>query len=80
MKQSTDKRIAVLEKAQPTSIGPFFIHFVGMDTKDSEIKRITKGNAVWTRLPSETEVEMKDRAIRETEPPKAGLSHTFLCW
>jgi hypothetical protein len=78
--QSLDKRITALEQAQPASIGPFFIHLVGLDTKDSEIERITKGDKEWQRQPGETERELKDRAIREVPPPKSRCSTTFLCY
>jgi hypothetical protein len=76
----TEKRLAALEQAKPASIGPFFIHLVGMDTKDSEIERITKGDKEWQRQPSESERELKDRAISEAPPPKEGCSTTFLCY
>ncbi len=75
-----EKRIAALEKTRPTTIGPFFIHLVGLDTKDSEIQRIEKGAQVWERQPGESEQELKDRAIRETPPPKARCSAMFLCF
>lgn len=78
--QALEKRITALEQAKPASIGPFFIHFVGMDTKDSEIVRITKGSQEWQRQTAESERDLKDRAIRETPPPKAGCSTVFLCW
>jgi hypothetical protein len=78
--QSIEKRIAALEKARPLNIGPFFIHLVGHDTKDSEIQRITKGTLVWERQTDESEQELKDRAIRETPPPKPGCSASFLCY
>ena len=75
-----EKRIATLEQANPSNIGPMFIHFVGLDTKDSEIERITKGNQEWQRQPGESEQELKDRAISEVTPPKAGCSTVFLCY
>lgn len=78
--QSTERRIAALEKARPSSIGPFFIYFVGLDTEGSEIERITKGHQEWLRQPGETERDLKDRAIREAPPPKPGCSTTFLCY
>lgn len=74
-----EKRLAALEQAKPASIGPFFIHFVGLDTKDSEIKRITKGNQEWQRQPEESEQDLKDRAIREVPPPQPNTSTVFLC-
>ncbi|TRZ68255.1 MAG: hypothetical protein D4R98_02575 [Comamonadaceae bacterium] len=77
--QAIEKRIAALEQARPTEIGPFFIHLVGLDTKDSEIERITKGNQEWLRQPDESEQELKDRAKREVMPPLAGCSTVFLC-
>nr|WP_315848843.1 hypothetical protein [uncultured Rhodoferax sp.] len=78
--QSLDKRIAALEQTKPASIGPIFIHLVGMDTKDSEIVRVTKGDKEWQRQPNESERDLKDRAIREAPPPKQGCSTTFLCY
>ena len=77
--QNLDKRISALEQASPGNIGPIFIHFVGLDTKDSEIERITKGDKEWQRQPGETEQELKDRASREVAPPLAGCSTVFLC-
>jgi hypothetical protein len=78
--QNLDKRISALEQASPGNIGPIFIHFVGLDTKDSEIERIEKGNQEWQRQPGETEQELKDRAKREVIPPLAGCSTVFLCY
>jgi hypothetical protein len=75
-----DKRIAALEQAKPANIGTFYVHLVGLDTKDSEIERITKGDHVWQRQPGETEQELKERAKREAPPPKEGGSTTFLCY
>jgi hypothetical protein len=75
-----DKRIAALEQAKPATIGPFFIHFVGMDAKDCEFDRITKGDHVWQRQPGETEQELKERAQREAIPPQEGSSAFFFCW
>jgi hypothetical protein len=75
-----DKRIAALEQAKPANIGTFFIHLVGLDTKDSEIERITKGDRVWQRQPGETEQELKERAKREVMPPQEGCSTVFFCW
>ena len=75
-----EKRIAALEKTKPTTIGPFFVHFVGLDTKDSEIERITKGEHEWQRQPGETEQELKERAKQEAPPPKDGCSTVFMCW
>ena len=78
--QALEKRIAALEKAEPAAIGPFFIHFVGLDTKDSEIERITKGDQEWQRQPGESEQELKERAKREVVPPKEGCSTVFFCY
>lgn len=78
--QTLDKRIAALEQAKPASIGPFFIHFVGLDTKDSEIQRITKGSQEWQRQPDESEQDLKDRAIGEVPPPPPNTSTVFLCY
>ena len=78
--QTIIKRITALEQASPIEIGPIFIHLVGMDTKDSEIQRITKGNHEWLRKSGESERELKDRAIGEVPPPKAGCSTVFLCY
>lgn len=78
--QSIEKRLTALEQASPTSIGPFFIHIVGLDTKDSEIQRIEKGYQEWQRQPDESAQDLKDRAIRETPPPKSGCSNVFLCF
>lgn len=78
--QTLDKRISALEQAKPASIGPFFIHFVGLDTKDSEIVRIEKGNQEWMRQPGESEQDLKDRAIREVPPPQPNTSTVFLCY
>ena len=75
-----EKRIADLEQAKPAAIGPFFIHFVGMDTKDSEIQRITKGSQEWQRQPGESEHELKERAKREASPSKERCSTVFFCW
>lgn len=78
--QNLDKRLMALEQAKPASIGPFFIHFVGLDTKDSEIERVTKGNQEWQRQPGESEQDLKDRAIREVPPPQPNTSTVFLCY
>ena len=78
--QTLDKRITALEQASPTDIGPIFIHLVGLDTKDNEIVRIEKGSKLWERQPNESEQELKDRAISELPPPKAGCSTVFLCY
>jgi hypothetical protein len=78
--QTLDKRISALEQAKPTSIGPFFIHLIGLDTKDSEIERITKGSKEWLRQPGESEQELKDRAIGEVLPPLPNCSTVFLCY
>ena len=77
--QNLDDRINALEQASPGSIEPTFVQFVGLDTKDSEIQRITKGNQEWLRKPAESEQDLKDRAIGEVPPPKAGCSTVFLC-
>ena len=74
------KRITALEQASPCSIEPIFVQFVGLDTKDSEIQRITKGNQDWLRMPGESEQVLKDRVIGEVPPPKAGCSTVFLCY
>ena len=78
--QALDERIRALEQASPTSTEPIYIHFVGMDTKGSEIQRITKGNRDWQRVPGESEQDLKDRAIGELPPPKVGCSTVFLCY
>ena len=74
------KRISALEQTSPCSIEPIFVQFVGLDTKDSEIQRITKGNHEWPRKSGESEQDLKDRAIGEVPPPKAGCSSVFLCY
>lgn len=78
--QNLDKRITALEQTNPGSTGPIYVHLVGMDVKDSEIQRITKGNQEWLRKPGESEQDLKDRVIGEVPPPKAGCSHVFLCY
>lgn len=78
--QNLDKRISALEQAKPTNLGPFFIHLVGLDAIDCEIERITKGHHEWPRQPGESVQDLKDRAVRETPPPKAGCSNVFLCF
>jgi len=78
--QNLDKRISALEQAKPTNLGPFFIHLVGLDAKDCGIERITKGHHEWPRQPGESVQDLKDRAIHETPPPKAGCSNVFLCF
>jgi len=77
---SLNHRISKLEQASPCeSIGPMFIHFVGMDNED-EIQRITNGNQAWQRQPNESEQGLKDRAEREVQPPLvAGCITVFLC-
>ena len=74
------KRLTALEQAKPGSIEPIFVQLVGMDTKDSEIQRITKGNHEWLSKPGESEQDLKDRAIGEVPPPKAGCCTVFLCY
>ena len=74
------KRLTALEQAKPGSIEPIFVQLVGMDTKDSEIQRITKGNQEWLRMPGESDQGLKERAIGEVPPPKAGCSTVFLCY
>jgi hypothetical protein len=78
--QNLERRIAALEQAKPAAIGPFFIHFVGVDTKDNELERITQGRQEWHRLPGESEQELRERAKREVMPPKEGCSTVFFCW
>ena len=78
--QTPDKRITALEQASPTDIGPIFIHLVGLDTRDNEIVRIEKGSKQWERQPGELEQGLKDRAIGEVPPPKAGCRTVFLCY
>ncbi|MDO9148070.1 MAG: hypothetical protein Q7U52_10465 [Hydrogenophaga sp.] len=78
--QSLEKRIAALEQAKPATIGPFYIHFVGMDAKDCETERITKGDQAWQRQPGETEQELRERAKREAIPPQEGGIAIFMCW
>lgn len=78
--QNLDKRITALEQTSPGSTEPIYVHFVGMDAKDREIQRITKGNQEWLRKPGESEQDLKDRAIGEVLPPKAGCSTVFLCY
>ena len=78
--QSLEKRITTLEQASPGSTEPIFVQFVGLETKDSEIQRITKGNHEWLRKSGESEQDLKDRAIGEVPPPKAGCSTVFLCY
>jgi hypothetical protein len=78
--QNLDKRISALEQAKPASIGPVFIHLVGMGTEDREIERITKGSKEWQRQPGESVQELKDRAVLEVPQPKAGCSTVFLCY
>ena len=75
-----ENRIAVLEQASPIEVGPLFIHLIGMETKDSEIQRITKGNHEWLRKSGESEQDLKDRAIGEVPPPKSGCCTVFLCY
>ena len=74
------RRITALEQASPCSIDPIFVQFVGQDTKDSEIQRITKGNQEWLRKSGESEQDLKYRAIGEVPPPKAGCCAVFLCY
>lgn len=78
--QNPEKRISVLEQTSPGSTEPIFVQFVGLDTKDSEIQHITKGNQEWLRMPGESEQVLKDRVIGEVPPPKAGCSAVFLCY
>ena len=75
-----EKRITTLEQASPIEMSPLFIHLIGMDTKDSEIQRITKGNQEWLRKSGESEQDLKDQASGEVPPPKAGCSTVFLCY
>ena len=78
--QSLEKRIAALEQARPATIGPFFIHFVGLGAEYCPFDRITKGEHAWHRQPGETDEELKERAQRETPPPKEGCCTIFMCW
>jgi hypothetical protein len=78
--QNLDKRMSALEQASPTDIGPIFIHFVGLDTKDREMNRTTKGDREWQRQPNETVQELKDRAIREAPQSKPRCSNGFHCF
>ena len=79
--QALEKRIESLEKASPAaSTAPLFIHLVGFGNEGAEIQRIRNGNKVWMRQPDELEQELKDRAISEVPPPKAGCSTVFLCY
>lgn len=76
-----EKRIEALEQASlADNMGPMFIHFVGLDTKDSEIQRITKGAQEWQRQPDESEQALKDRATREVAPPPPKCCTMFLCY
>ena len=79
--QALTKRLLSLEQAIPaTYTGPVFIHLVAMGSEGAEIKRITKGNHEWLRKSGESERDLKDRAIGEVPPPKAGCSSVFLCY
>ena len=78
---NNERRLAALEaKASPIDSGPIFVHLVGMNTKDSEIQRITKGNHEWVRKSGESEQDLKGRVIGEVPPPKAGCCNVFLCY
>ena len=46
---------------------------------EQEIHHVTYGGQVWERQLVESERELKDRAIREVPPPKAGCRTVFLC-
>lgn len=79
--QTLEKRISTLEQAIPaTNAGPVFIHLVAMGSEGNEIKRITTGNHEWLRKSGESEQDLKDRAIGEVLPSKAGCSTVFLCY
>ena len=79
--QALETRIAALEQASPaTNTEPVFIHLVAMGSESAEIKRITKGNHKWLRKSEESVQDLKDRAIGEVPPPKAGCSTVFLCY
>lgn len=78
--QALEKRITALEQAKPASIGPSFIHLVALGSEGTEIERITKGSKEWLRQPGESEQDLKDRAVGEVPPPKAGCSTVFLCY
>ena len=79
--QTLTKRLSVLEQAIPaTNSGPVFIHLVAMGSESDEIERITKGNYEWLRKSEESEQDLKDRAIGEVPPPKAGCCTVFLCY
>ena len=79
--QALQKRITALEQASYSHTDDVtFIHFVGMGEVDKEIQRITHGGHDWQRQPNESEQALKDRAIREVPPPKAGCGTLFLCY
>ncbi len=72
-------RVAALEQvSQEIDTEPMFIHFVGFDDA-SEIQRITKGNQAWQRQPDESEQDLNDRSLRETDPAPNGCKLVFLC-
>ena len=79
--QALLKRITALEQASYSHTEDvMFIHFVGMGEVDKEIQRITQGGQELQRQPNESEQALKDRAIREVPPPKAGCGTLFLCY
>ncbi|WP_342620846.1 hypothetical protein [Rhodoferax sp. GW822-FHT02A01] len=78
--QNLEKRISLLEQIEPRRIGPIFIHIVGLGAKANEIERVTSGNREWKREPFESEKSLKDRAVNQVQPPKAGCSNVFLCY
>lgn len=73
--QSTEKRIAALESAQPPSEGMTIIRrMVAPGHLDAEIDhmRDDHGNE-WTRQTGETEAAFIDRAVKETPPNAWGF-------
>lgn len=73
--QNLEKRIAVLETANPPAEELTIIRrIVWPGHLDAEIDHIRDddGNE-WTRLPVETEAAFTDRAIGETQPNKCGV-------
>jgi hypothetical protein len=78
--QSLERRICVLERFAPEiDDEPMFINLVAMGAVGVEIQCVEKGSQAWHRLTGESEQELKDRAVHETEPLPNGCKLVFLC-
>ena len=80
--QNLEKRIAELEKAQPSNDGvkTIIVRFIspGVSGDDLQALHSYAGGQHWTREPSESEQNFIDRASREVERKGPGCVRLLL--